>query len=173
MIQKHFSLFIILLLTGCATSPIDLSEIKSLPQGEGIVFGRVKVIEGRKEKNLSSVLGESQFRVIILPDNSSKAIYVPLKDDGSFIWHLPEGSYTIASFEWRSHGTLEGRIFANYRVLKNKATYIGTLAISFSGTRYVTYVADEYELSSVTFKHKFPDMQEEVIRYLMQMEGRR
>jgi hypothetical protein len=169
---KLFFILIILLLTGCASSPIDLSEIKLLPQDEGIVFGCVKVIEGGKEKKLS-LLGESKFRLIILPDNSSKAIYVPLKDDGTFIWHLPAGSYTIASFEWHSYGILGGRVFASFRVLKNKATYIGTLTLSFTGTRYTMFVVDEYEASSITFKDKFPDMKEEAIRYLMQMEERR
>ncbi len=96
-----------------------------------------------------------------------------LKDDGFFIWHLPAGSYTIASFEWISYGVSKGRIFADFRVLKNKATYIGTLTLSFTGSHYTTFVADEYEFSLSTFKNKFPDMKEEPIRYLMQMEERR
>jgi hypothetical protein len=169
---KHCIFLVILLFAGCATSPIDLSEIKSLPEDQGIVFGRVKVIEGGKTENLSSIFGESIFGVIILPDNSSKAIYVPLKNDGSFIWHLAEGGYTIASFEWFSYGR-QGRIFAYYTVLKNKATYIGTLTLSFSGGRYEEYVVDEYELTSRTIKSQFPEMKQEVIRSLMQMEKRR
>ena len=168
---KRFFILIILLLTGCASSPIDLSEIKLLPQDEGIVFGRVKVIEGGKENKLS-LFGESKFRLTILPDNSSKAIYVPLKDDGMFAWHLPAGSYTIASFEWHSYGTLGGRVFASFRVLSNKATYIGTLTLSLTGSRYTMFVADDYEASSITFKDKFPNMNEESIRSLMQLEER-
>lgn len=169
---KRSFILIILLLTGCASSPIDLSGIKSLPQNEGIVFGRVEVIKGGKEKKLS-LFGESKFGLIILPENSSKAIYVPLKGAGKFIWHLPPGGYTIASFEWRTYGVLRGRVFAYFGVFENKATYIGTLTISFFGARYTMFVADEYEASFITFRDKFPDIQEEVIRYPMQMEGRR
>ena len=169
---ERLFILIIFLLTGCASSPIDLSEKESLPQDEGIVFGRVKVVERGKEKKLS-LLGESKFGLILLPDNSSNAVYVPLKDDGAFIWHLQSGSYTIASFEWRSHGILRGRVFACFRVCKNSINYIGTLTISFSGARYTLFITDEYEASSITFKNKFPDMKKEMIRHLMQTEKRR
>lgn len=110
---------------------------------------------------------------IILAENSSKPIYVPLKDDGSFIWHLPAGSYTIASFEWRTYGVLQGRVFACFRAFKNKPTYIGTLTLSFMGAHYTIFVVDEYESSVKKFRDKFPDMKEEVIRYLMQVEEKR
>lgn len=170
--KKILFILIILFLTGCASS-INLSEIKSLPQNEGIVFGRVKVIG--EEKKFGHYI-----RLIILPENSSEAIDVPMCEyDCTFIWHLPAGSYTIASVRLsKSKEDLLGgrtttvrtlRIFAYYKVLENKATYIGTLTITFSGT----YIADEYELSSRTFKNKFPDMKVEVIKNLMQMEERR
>lgn len=175
MLLKRFPILIILLLTGCASSRIDLSEMQSLPQDQGIIFGRVRVIEGGTEEKLSSWQGLSRLRLIILPDTSSEAIYVPLKDSGFFIWHLPAGSYTITTFTWDrgSSDYINGRIFADFRVLENKAAYIGTLTLSFTGSSYTTFVADEYELSLSTFKNKFPDMKEEPIRYLMQMEERR
>jgi hypothetical protein len=176
MLLKHFPILIILLLTGCASSSIDLSEMQSLPQDQGIIFGRVRVIEGGTEVKLSSWRGLSRLRLIILPDTSSKAIYVPLKEEsGFFIWHLSAGSYTIATFTWDrgSADYIHGRIFADIRVLENKAAYIGTLTLSFTGSSYTTFVEDEYECSLSTFKNKFPDMKEEPIRYLMQMEKKR
>jgi len=165
-------MFIMFLFTGCVSSPIDFSERESLPYDEGIILGRVKVIEGGEEKKLS-MLGESKFRLVILRENSSKAIYVPLKGDGTFIWHLPSGRYTVASFEWHSSGILGGRIFASFKVLKNRATYIGTLTLWFSGARYTLLIADEYESLSVTFKDKFPEMKEEATKDLMKLEERR
>lgn len=166
------SILIILFLTGCASSPIDYSALKPLARGEGVVFGRVKLIEEDKEAALS-LLGESKFGLFLLPQKASQAIYVPLKEDGTFIWHLPAGSYTIAGFERRSYGTLTGRVFAGYRVFENKATYIGTLAITFVGTRYLIGIVDEYALSSRVLQDKAPGLKMEVISHLMHMEESR
>ncbi len=126
---KPILILVMLPLAGCASSAIDFSKLESLPPDEGIVFGRVKVIEGGKEKILS-LLGESKFGLVLLPENSSDAIYVPLKGDGTFIWHLPSRRYTVASFEWHNSGILGGRVFATFKASKNKTTYIGTLTLS-------------------------------------------
>jgi hypothetical protein len=163
---------VILLLASCASSPIDLSESQSLPQDEGIVFGRVKVFDGEEEKKLS-LFGESKFSLIILPDHSSEAIYVPLKNIGRFAWHLPAGGYTIASFEWRSYGVLRGRVFADFSAPANRATYIGTLAILFAGEQYAIYLIDEFEDSYKAFEDNFPDWNKAVVKHLMQLEERR
>lgn len=166
------TMFTILTLTGCASSPLDYSALNPPAQGEGVVFGRVKLIEDDKETALS-LLGESKFGLFVLPQNTSQAIYVPLKDDGTFIWHQPAGSYTIAGFERRSYGSLTGRVFASYRVLEDKAAYIGTLVITFVGTRYWVGLVDEFESSWRVLQARAPDLKMEVISHLMHMEESR
>ncbi len=173
----RLTMLIILLLTGCASSSIDLAEMKSLPHDQGVIFGRVRLIEGGKEKTLMSWHGLSRLRLMIISDTSSEAIFVPLKDSGVFIWRLPAGSYTIAHFRWWRYmgpsAHRHGRIFADFRVFENKATYIGKLTISFTDSSYTVSVEDEYESSLSAFKNQLPDMEEEPIRCLMQLEERR
>ena len=61
MILKHFFIILVtLLFMGCPSSPINFSKGESLHQDEGLVFGRVKVLVGEKEKKLS-LFGESKL----------------------------------------------------------------------------------------------------------------
>ncbi len=165
-----------LILIGCASSLIDLSKTKSVPMDEGIVFGRVKVIDTDKMEiaNLSSVFGESTFTLTLLPDGSSKGIYHPLHGEGYFYWHLPNGGYSIAGFEWKHHGVVSGRIFAHFNVPKDGTiTYIGTLTMSFGRGRYTSFVEDDYDFAMTTFRKQFPEIQGQFTRELMQMEKQR
>jgi len=165
--------FLSFTLFGCAASPIDFSEGASLAANEGVAFGRVKLLVGGKEKSLSSIFGESIFRLILLPAETSQAISVPLKEDGTFIWHLPEGNYTIASYEWRSSSTISGRIFAKYAVSPNRSTYIGTLAITIAGTRYLVEIVDDFETTLPSVQQKIPLPGNQPTKNLMTMEPRR
>jgi hypothetical protein len=147
-------------------------EAGSLPPEEGIVLGRVRVMEGGEEQWLS-LLGESKFGLVLLPGDPSQAVYVPLKDEGSFAWHLPAGRYTISSFEWRSHGVLTGRVFATFDVRRDEAVYIGTLSILFTGNRYSLGVVDDYGAAVEDFAQRFPDVDRVVDRRLMCLEEKR
>ncbi len=169
-----FAVALSLLLSGCASSPIILSETTIVPQNEGIVFGRVKVMSNGKEKSVSSpVSGESTWSVVILPDGSSRGIYCPLYGEGYFYWHLPPGGYTIAGFEGEG-GRTKGRLFAHFTVLKeNSVAYIGTLTVLFSGARYTRIVEDEFDLAVTKFKSKFPKIKEEIIKNPMRVEEQR
>jgi len=165
-----------LMLVGCAmpTSVIDLYETRAAPEDEAIIFGRVKVIENEKTANLSSLLGESTFSIIVLPDGSSKGIYHRLHGEGYFYWHLPQGGYSIAGFEWMRGSELKGRIFAHFNAPRGKTvTYIGTLGIRFDGGRYTKFIEDEYEIAVTTFKKEFPEIKGEFTRNLMRMEKER
>ncbi len=62
MLLKRFPILLILLLTGCASSPVDLTEMKSLPQDEGIIVGRVRVIEGGERKEIIVVVRRKQLQ---------------------------------------------------------------------------------------------------------------
>jgi len=173
--KKIAILFMVALLLsgGCASAPIDLSKGESVPQNEGVVFGRVKVISGEKTENFTSAFGESTFGVLVLPDGTSKAVYCPLKDDGFFTWHLRPGGYTIAAFEWRHWGISRGRVFAHFAVPKGKVSYIGTLTLVFRGGRYIKFIEDEYGLAIKAFKRQFPEIKEEITKNLFEMEKER
>jgi len=165
-----------LILMGCASSLIDLSKTKSVPKDEGIIFGRVKVIDTDKMKiaNLSSVFGESTFTLTLLPDGSSKGIYHPLHGEGYFYWHLPKGGYSIAGFEWKRDGIVRGRIFAHFNVPKDGTiTYIGTLAMSFGRGRYTRFIEDDYDLAMKAFRDVFPEIEGDISKDLMRMEAQR
>lgn len=162
-----------MLLGACVPSPIDFTTTTSLPKDEGVVFGRVRLLEGGEEQNLSTVFGESKCKLIIVSAKTSQALYVPLQDDGSFIWHLPEGNYTIASYEWRSYGTLTGRIFAGFNVFHSRANYIGTLLITIAGARFNVDIVDDYETALSTVQDRLPFSAESLTKQLMKMEPRR
>ena len=162
------------LLVGCAGAPIDLASIEGLPPNEGVAFGRVKLLADGEPQNLSSFMGESQLTVFILPDDSSEAMRFPLKDDGSFFWHLPPGGYTIATFEgltpefFSVH--VKGRLFANFDVEEDTATYIGTLGLRFRGSRYDAFIEDDFGHAFETFTTRFPEFRRKTRKRLMTFE---
>ncbi|MDT8421621.1 MAG: hypothetical protein RQ754_14435 [Desulfuromonadales bacterium] len=164
--------FVILLLSGCASSPIELTNKEPPAPGEGIIFGRVQLVENGKEKTLS-FLGESKFGLFIMPGDSSESMYVPLEGEGSFAWRLPAGGYTIASFDWRASSTLAGPVYARFKVAEGRATYIGTLSITFAGYRYVLDVLDDESAAAKHVLAEFPGLSGTISKDLMHMEKRR
>ena len=137
------------LLSGCAEGA-DFQTGSRLGKGEGVAFGRIQLTwNGKEEKSLTSFFGEKPWSLIVQPDGSQEAREILLGGDGSFIWHLPAGGYTIAGFHGTSPGfagyRVSGRIFAHFTVTAHVATYIGTLAIFFRGARYRAVVLDESE----------------------------
>lgn len=165
-------LLLLILFSGCA-SPIDLSEAKSIPKNEGVVFGRLKAISDGEIQTFSTIFGESTMSILILPDGSSKGTYFPLKDEGFFFLHLPPGGYTIASFEGHFSPAMRGRIFAHFDVFQDEVTYIGTVTLVFAGARYRRFVEDEYEVAIEQFREKFPEIKREPRRSLMVLEKQR
>lgn len=159
----------LLLSAGC-TASIDLSGIKSVPESEGVAFGRIKVVRGGEEENLTGFLGEKPWSIIILPDGSSNAIDYNLSGDGSFFWHLRPGGYTIADFQ--GYG-LSGRLFTHLNVVGNTATYVGTLTLYMDRSRYRMSVEDDYEHAAKGLSVRFPEIKMDVRKELMVMERRR
>ena len=79
-------------LTGCASTSIDFSSIREIPDNEGVVFGRLAInYEGRDINQLTTILGERAFHLFLLKEGSSVVIDAPLENDGYFFWHLPNG----------------------------------------------------------------------------------
>ena len=160
-------------LVGCASSPINLSETESIAQGEGIVAGSVRLLDDGEVKSLSSVFGESQFGLFVTGSDTSAALFVPLKDEGDFIWHIPDGVYQITGFEWRSGITISGPIGANFTVVDGQVIYIGTLEIIFLGARYIVKITDEMDSVAKMVALQFPALGGQVTKELMTLEGRR
>lgn len=160
-------------LAGCTISPINLSESGSIAQGEGIVAGSVRLLDEGEAKSLSSVFGESQFGLFVTGTDTSAALFVPLKGEGDFIWHLPEGAYQITGFEWRSGITLSGPIGANFRVVEGQVAYVGTLELTIHGPRYIVKINDEMESTANMIARQFPDLRHQVTKGLMTLEERR
>jgi hypothetical protein len=174
-IRQLLSFALTLLLSGCATSPIDFSKAKAIPQEEAVVFGRVDIIHKNEPKVWGKLSSSGVFYVLVLSHGSSEAFSHTLREDGSFSWHLPPGSYAISGFQWTGvigHGTLSGRIFAEFVVTKDKPLiYIGKLTLYFDGTyRYTMHVEDDYERAIQNFKNKFPEIKGEPIQSLMKLE---
>jgi hypothetical protein len=172
-------LLLLILFSGCyPSSAIDLPETKSIPTNEGVVFGRVKIInDGEVMTDFHTGVDVSMMEIVILPDDSSEEIEYAFYHDGSFGWHLPAGGYTIGTFETRRRPftahNIHGRIFAHFDVVKDEVTYIGTISLDFKGLQYRKFVEDEYEAAVEQFRKKFPEIKREPRRSLMVLEKQR
>ncbi len=172
-------LLLLVLFSGCyPSSAIDLPETKSIPTKEGVVFGRVEVIyDGEVMTDFHTGIDISMMEIVILPDDSSEEIEYAFYHDGSFVWHLPPGGYTIGTFVAKRRPVttrnILGRIFAHFDVVKDEVTYIGTITLAFRGPRYSKFVEDEYEAAIEQFRKKFPEIKREPRRSLMVLEKQR
>lgn len=160
-------------IAGCTTSAINLPESGSIAQGEGIVFGAVRLIGDGEEKKLSSVLGESLFGLFVTGVDTSDAMFIHPNDKGDFAWHLPNGKYQINGFEWRSGIIISGPIEATFQVHKDRITYIGTLVVVLNGSRYAVTITDNYDRATKMFATRFPFFEENISKELMDLEERR
>lgn len=170
MSKRYFLFVLTLLLTSCA-SPIALSDMKTLPQGEALIFGRMKVIEfGVRTEGWGS-------RLHILPDADSEPVRHVLTGDGSFYWHLPPGGYTITDFQMRRGFPVIislRPIFAQFMVPEaTSLVYIGTLTINLPSGLVPMRIEDEYGQASQRLKSKFPKIQGEATKSLMHLEKAR
>lgn len=176
MAKAYLLLILTLLLTSCVSpSPIDLAAAKAFPEGEAIVFGRVKVIRKGKPSHWT---GRS-FRIHILPDTGAKPVSYGLKGDGSFYWHLSPGGYTITGFQWwqplRAFGPVVGRHIFTWFMIPEETSlvYVGTLVISFEEGRYIMRIEDEYAQALQGLKGKFPELKGQAAKRLMNLEKAR
>lgn len=156
------------------TSSLDLREKTPVPTGETIVFGRINVIMDNVPVTWGyTFMGRTEpgmFRVLIQSDTTSQAISHGLTGNGSFVWHLPPGGYTIVGFKY--HTGTSGRIMAHFTVLEGSPLlYIGTL--EFRMTKYTLYrmnITDEFEEAKQDLKSRFPELQGESVKSLMTLE---
>ncbi len=173
MAKQYHILILALLLTSCASpsSPIALSDIKALHQGETLVFGRVRVIRYGESIDWDS-FGIGVFRIHLLPDGGAKPISYPLTGDGSFAWHLPPGRYSLTGFHWgRGGGIMRRELFAQFRVPVEKAlVYIGTLVIGLDEGGNAIQIKDEHDEAIRWLTDKFAEIPGEASKSLMHLE---
>lgn len=190
-------LTIVLLLTSCTpyqrppppASPIDLSTAKSIPAGETVVFGRVKVIVNEKPFIWDDPRWD-KFHLYLLPDSGSEPVVYTLAHDGSFNWHLLPGRYTITSFKWyRGSNYLLRLISASFSVPEQvKPIYIGTLVIKLTQTGARGYpqsswrlprdfplmhIEDDYRQALQGLRHNIPRIKGDITKNLMRLENTR
>lgn len=167
MKKCHLIVLMPLLLTSCASaSPIALSNLKTFPAGEAVVFGRVQLVSMGRILELKE-FGLIAPRLIIVPDGTGRAVPYDLSGDGSFSWQLLPGRYSIAAFHL---GKWQERVFARFVVPDaTPLVYIGTLVIGFEeGLRFM--IEDDYEWALRSLKGKFPDLAGPTRKSLMQLE---
>lgn len=168
-----FSLLFFSHLTACSSSRIDYAADQPLKADEGVVFGKFRVSENGKSKSLSSVFGERKLGVTLVPENSAKAVYTTIDNEGFFAWRFSGGEYTLASFDWQRYGITQGRIFADFRVVPGKAVYIGDIAIDFFGARYLVRIEDNAAESVAVFRSRFTGIVPDSFPELIKLEKRR
>lgn len=172
-IRRFLSLALILFLSCCVTNPIDFSKAKTVPQEEAVVFGHVNIIYRDEPKVWGKLSSPGVFYILVLPGGSSEAFSHMLREDGSFYWHLPPGSYAISGFQWTGRGgTRSGRIFAEFTIPERKSiTYIGKLTLIFDGNYNSSMrIEDDYDQAIQEFKKKFPEIKDDSVKNLMKLE---
>ena len=184
MTSLHSTLWILVLsATGCALfeppPTIEVLNVASIPEGEGIVFGRVKVNDEGALIDWGKLYSYSKygsFTVVVAQEHGSEHWRHRLSEDGSFYWHLPPGSYSILAFNYfspeRELITIRP-IVARFSIFKSKKlAYIGTLAITFIENGHSIRIEDEYEEALDELPYKFRAMKP-VPKHIMSLEKMR
>jgi len=163
------------------TPTIEVSNVASVPEGEGIVFGRVKVNDKGTLIDWGGLNSYSEYgslTVVVAQEHGSEHWRHHLSEDGSFYWHLPPGSYSILAFSYWSpeRKLLTIRpIVARFSIFESKKlTYIGTLAItSFTGEVHSIRIEDEYEEALGALPYKFSVVKPTISKHIMSLEKMR
>ena len=167
--------FLVVLVAGCATFPIELSKTRVVPPGESAVFGRVIVLMEGKARSFTT-WGGSYLCLYLQPSSSSEAYETWVRqEDGYFYWHLQPGTYTLVGYRFiEGHGTTKGRIFAEVSVPEGKPlVYVGNMTLALgSGRQYIQF-DDNFDEAVRHFKGAFPEIQGLATTSLMRLENRK
>jgi hypothetical protein len=145
------------LAVGCAGSKIGLPDDCRIAAGQGAVIGRLQVVANGRSVGLSSIFGESTGGVFLLPERDGAGRYVPLYDEGVFLWSLRSGTYRIAGFDYDA-GRRSGRVMARFEVEPGVANLVGTLVVDVVGSRFVTKINQEDETALNAFHRRCPNV---------------
>lgn len=162
-------------------SPIDFSAMRTIPENEGVVFGRIKVLKDGEPFNwgqpkavtlflsLGSYIEGDYFTVFVKEGATQKQFSYILTEGGSFYWHLPPGNYNITGYRFAT-GTkhieteLPPEAIWRFTLSAGELAYVGTLKteIGKSGV-----VEDEYDQALRGLKDKFTEIKVEPVKRLL------
>jgi hypothetical protein len=147
-----------LVLGGCATTS-RISAPTEISSDERIVFGGAEVwVDGKKQKWGLTWSGEAHFYLLILPENSDKAVTSELSDDGNFYWQLAPGNYTLLGYTWTVGSQRRwNRLGFDFNVPESGPDqYVGFLKFQGSEYQMRTTVLDNYDEAMAQYDTKYP-----------------
>lgn len=140
------------MIIGCG--PI-IKDVETPESGKAIVFGKIEIVTGDgvmdwRECGFGQMaVCPDEFELLLVSDNGTEPLRYKLKSDGSFVWNLLPGHYTIAEFLWIKYApkrTRSGRVWAEFDVSDSRSTlYLGTLVLLFTDGRYLIGVKDDFD----------------------------
>jgi hypothetical protein len=192
-ISRSFTpLFILIMLSGCASMTSSKGELQALGENEGIVVGSVLLtaekvdaeesgwafLKGRKAGDLeySISISETAF-------NPLEIVYsVPAKPgkEAVFIKKLPIGNYNMDNL--RPSGIfvpkLRLNLDINFNVKPRQTTYIGKLVVNFpdridAGSRVRVEIQDAQEETIGKLKDEHPSIVPDTVKELATARTRR
>lgn len=196
--SKALLIVLLIALGGCADFNIPaVTNLATVPDGEALVFGQLRVIVNGKEVRDEIVFEDDNFNrdiyagfvVWIVPETG--ATYAPhwltRKNKGEFYWHLPPGNYDIAAFGYVQRSPTNNQMTRLMRPMHirftipthGKLVYIGSLVVTFkdkdslSGRSYDLNIEDTYKNAFVALQRNFPEATSDAAKYLMRIENTR
>ena len=113
----------------------------AVPEGHGLVFGRVVLVEDGQEKNFSLF---TELSIFVTSLDSGQTERIRFLGENSFYWALKPGEYVVSAY---FYNRTSGRIWAAFTVPDSgRGAYIGNLVLHFDtkSRRYSYSIADRY-----------------------------
>ncbi|MGE5173484.1 MAG: hypothetical protein ACM3MD_06615 [Betaproteobacteria bacterium] len=182
-----FTVLLIFPLFGCYKT-VNVKEVApenmdSLLPGEALIFGRMRMIDNRKEKgNYLSTTEQLDIMLVRIEDEQALAVK-RVRPDGTFLWKVPRGTYLLTRLRWwEFRGWFPVRPQIAFQVGPDaQAYYLGTLRIDAEIERSALKVklkqstiavVDEYELDAQLLARQLPNFQGRVEKALMVHDAR-
>lgn len=147
--------------------------VRTLVEGQSLVYGKVELIyEGKKVTNLQGLGKASGAGVVLLQPDQEMAELVPISGSGEFYWKVGPGEYTLVSFQYfGGSGRNNIHVGAKFIVPDAPASiYIGDIIVAVKDYRNAIGIADRYDESIVRLHKEYPDHPAQTIRNLISLE---
>lgn len=160
---------------GSVSSVIDVTDKQTLRPGEVLVLGRYTEVRNRDTVDFGEphdwnfiLVAHRDYSLLQLLNSDSMQIGVPLRNDGTFLWRLKPGEYTIIG---KSYHVPEINFWESWNprwrftlLPEDSAVYIGNI---ISASPDSMRVRDDYQAAVQTLKTKIPGMTSRPVRRLM------
>lgn len=168
-------------LLGCESTGA-IKSVDEVDASSKVSYGRVEVLSSKTPESwyddcgfMEHLVCPDAFRLIVLPVGGGEPITHRLEGDGSFFWSLPPGDYTIAEWEWEvwghDRGVTSGTVAGQFTIpADTSATYLGTIVVALSGSRYAVRLRDEYETATKKLIDKLGDQFTSARRLLVALD---